>query len=471
MQRYRLFIDGEWQDGGLGTKDVVSPSTEEPVASIPVAGPSDLDRTLAAAVRERDAWAQTNVSHRAKTLWRAAEILEGKFSVTAPQMVREQGKTLSEARGELERARETFLWSARHAEELCKPVDIDERRSLLYQPVGIVAAFSPWNYPAVLTARKVAPALAAGCPVIHKAAEEAPAAAVAIVESLHKAGVPRGVISLVFGEPPMISGHLLRSPEVRMVTFTGSTRVGKELAAMAAGNLQKCVLELGGHSPVLVFEDADVASAVRAICEYKFEYAGQSCNAPSRIFIQRSRYDEFVQQLVKHASAIRVGSAEDPEVNMGPMIGAQGPARMKRLTEDALAKGACLLLGGHRCERRGHFWPPTILTNVPSDASIMSEEPFGPILAVARFDTIDDGIELANRTSYGLAAYAFTSAEETQRAVAKHLSGGTVSINVLKGVAPDAPLQGTGDSGYGHEGGVEGFRAFQNLKLINRVGR
>lgn len=470
MDIYRLHIDGAWQNGEQGLKDVVNPSTEEVTAKVPVAGPGDLDKALAAAVRARDAWANTDVLKRAEILARAAEILASKASDTSQRMVREQGKTLPEASGELERARETFLWNAQHAAELCKPVDIDDRRARLSHPVGVVAAFTPWNYPAVLVARKLAPALAAGCTVILKAAEEAPAAAVAIVEALHEAGVPRGVIALVFGDPPMVSAHLLGSPDVRMLTFTGSTRVGKELAALAARNLQTCVLELGGHAPVLVFEDADITSAARAICGYKFEYAGQSCNAPSRIFVHRSRYHDFVQQLVKVATDIPVGPADDPNVQMGPMIGPRGPARMKRLTEDALGKGARLLLGGRAWEGKGYFWPPTVLADVPQAAAIMAEEPFGPILPVAPFDTVDEAIELANATSYGLASYLFTSSKERQRYVSARLSFGSVSLNMLKGVAPDVPNPGLGDSGYGHEGGSEGFRAFQNFKLINRIG-
>jgi succinate-semialdehyde dehydrogenase / glutarate-semialdehyde dehydrogenase len=467
---YRLFIDGTWQDGERGTRDVFNPSTEEAVASIPVAGPVDLDRALAAAAREFNAWARMSASRRAEMLSRAAAILAGRTAQVAQRMACEQGKPLPEAQAELKRADETFLWSARHADELCKPVEIDERRMLLYHPVGVVAAFTPWNYPAVLTARKLASALAAGCTVILKAAEEAPAAAVAIIEALQEAGVPPGVTALVFGKPAMISAHLLASPDVRMLTFTGSTRVGKELAALAAGNLQRCVLELGGHSPVLVFADADIARAVRAICDYKFEYAGQSCNAPSRIFVERSRYADFAQELVRVAAALRVGGAEDTDVQMGPMIGSQGPARMQRLTEDALAKGARLLLGGRRLERKGHFWPPTVLADVPSCAAIMSEEPFGPILAAAPFDTVDEAIELANGTSYGLASYVFTSSRKTQVDVAERLSSGSVGINMLKGVAPDVPLAGTRDSGYGLEGGEQGFRAFQNVKLVNRTG-
>jgi len=469
MTQYRIFIDGRWREGALGNKAVINPATEQPVATIPVAGPRDLDDAISAAVGTRAAWAKTEVPQRAEILRRAAGILAGKIPETARRMVSEQGKTLAEANGELARAVETFVWAAEHAVELCKPTDIDGRRALRYGPVGIVAGFTPWNYPAILTARKLGPALAAGCTFILKAAEEAPAAAVAIVESLQDAGLPDGVVSLVFGDPPMISTYLLNSPEVRMVSFTGSTQVGKEIAATAAKNLQSCVLELGGHSPVLVFEDTDIEAAVRAICEYKFEYAGQSCNAPSRIYVQRTRHDEFIRELVAHAKGIRVGSPEDPDVDMGPMIGARGPARMRRLQADAVEKGAALQLGGHAPNANGYFWLPTILTNVPQSASIMSEEPFGPILPVAAFDTIDDAIALANSTAYGLASYVFCSSQETLNEVTERLEFGSVSINMLKGVSPDVPNPGIKESGIGHEGGVEGFRAFQNVKLTNKV--
>jgi len=471
MKTYQLFIDGAWQAGALGTQEVINPSTEQVAARIPVAGEADLDKALAAAIRARNEWANTDVLMRVEILRKAEQILADKIPLVAQQMVAEQAKTLAEASGELQRARDTFRWSAMHAQDLCKPMQVDERRTLMFRPVGIVAAFTPWNYPAVLTARKIAPALAAGCAVILKAAEEAPASAVALVEALQEAGLPSGVIALVFGDPPKISAQLLASPEVRMITFTGSTRVGKELAALAAKNLQTCVLELGGHSPVLVFDDTDIPSAVRAICDYKFEYAGQSCNAPSRVFVQRSCFDEFLRELLKVAGGIRMGPTDNPAVQMGPMIGAQGPARMGRLTEDAVAKGARVVLGGREPEGQGFFWPPTILTDVPDDAALMSEEPFGPVLPVAPFDTIDEAIEKANRTSYGLASYVFTRSEQRERELLDRLASGSVSVNFLKGIAPDVPNPGLRDSGYGHEGGKEGFRAFQNIKLVNRTGK
>lgn len=470
MKTYRLYIDSAWQDGERGLKDVIDPSTESPVAKVAVAGPGDLDRALAAAVRARGAWADTDARERAAIIKRAAEIIAAKVGETSRRMVREQGKTLPEASGELERAPDTFFWNAAHAEALCKPVQVDSRRSLHPHPVGIVAAFTPWNYPAVIVARKLAPALAAGCVVILKAAEEAPAAPVAIMEALEEAGIPPGVIALVFGDPPMISKHLLESPEVRMLSFTGSTRVGKLLAALAAENLQTSVLELGGHAPVLVFEDADIPSAIAAICDYKFEYAGQSCNAPSRILVHRSRYQDVLNQLMKAIADIRIGPSDRLDVGMGPMIGPQGPQRMKRLVDDALAKGARLVWKGQTPGGKGYFWPPTLLADVPATAAILSEEPFGPVLTVAPFDTDDEAVKLANATTYGLASYVFTASAERQRHVAARLAFGNVSVNMLKGVAPDVPNTGIGDSGYGHEGGREGFRTFQSLKLVNRAG-
>ncbi len=470
MKTYRLYIDGAWRDGERGLKNVIDPSTEKPAAKVAVAGPGDLDRALAAAVRARGAWADTDVRERAAILKRAAEILTAKVGETSRRMVHEQGKTLPEAIGELERAPDTFHWNADQAEALCEPGQIDGRRTLHPHPVGIVAAFTPWNYPAVIVARKLAPALAAGCAVILKAAEEAPAAPVAIVEALEEAGVPPGVVALVFGDPPMISAHLLESPHVRMLSFTGSTRVGKQLAALAAKNLQTSVLELGGHAPVLVFEDADIPSAIAAICDYKFEYAGQSCNAPSRILVHRSRYQDVLDGLVKVAGSIRLGPADGPGVQMGPMIGPRGPERMRRLVDDALAKGARLAWKGQAPAGKGYFWPPTLLADVPATAAILSEEPFGPVLTVAPFDTDDEAVERANATTYGLASYVFTASPARQRHVAERLAFGNVSVNMLKGVAPDVPNTGIGDSGYGHEGGREGFQAFQNLKLVNRTG-
>ena len=319
----------------------------------------------------------------------------------------------------------------------------------------------------MLTARKLGPALAAGCTVILKAAEEAPAAAVAVVASLEEAGIPPGVVSLVFGDPPAISKRLLASPKVRVVSFTGSTRVGRELARLATDQLQRCILELGGHAPVIVLEDADLDKAVRAIADYKFAGAGQSCNAPSRIYVQAPLYEPFVDKLTGAAKCIRVGAGNDPESRMGPMATARGIAMMERLTADAVSRGATATTGGKRLDRPGYFWPPTILRDVPSAAEILREEPFGPLLPVVPFAAIDEAVAMANANRYGLAAYVLTNQKEAAERVAQALAVGAVSINHLAGVAPHVPVGGRNDSGYGYEGGVEGFRGFQSLKALS----
>jgi succinate-semialdehyde dehydrogenase/glutarate-semialdehyde dehydrogenase len=342
-----------------------------------------------------------------------------------------------------------------------------EKRMIVPEAIGVVAAFTPWNYPAVVNARKLAAPLAAGCPVILKGAEETPSGGVFIVEALQQAGVPAGVVSLVFGNPPMISEHLLGSTIVRAMTFTGSTPVGKRLAKIAANNLQRCVLELGGHSPVVVFEDTDLSKAVSAISEYKFECAGQSCNAPSRILVARPIFKTFLTKLVEAAEMIRIGDPDDPATEMGPMANARRIEAMERLTRDAIDRGAKIETGGTRLSRPGFYWPPTILSNVRPDSKVLREEPFGPILTVAPFDSIEQAIEGANATEYGLASYFFSDSPEVQKRMISGLSAGAVSINYLKGVSPDAPNAGINQSGYGYEGGVEGLRAFQNLKLVN----
>ncbi|MER9083164.1 aldehyde dehydrogenase family protein, partial [Mesorhizobium sp. M0895] len=297
------------------------------------------------------------------------------------------------------------------------------------------AAFTPWNYPAVLIARKLAPALAAGCPVILKGAEETPSAAIHIVEALRQAGIPHGVVNLVFGVPAQISEHLLSSRIVKVLTLTGSTAVGKHLAKLAANNLQRCILELGGHSPVVVCEDADLAKAVPAISEYKFECAGQSCNAPSRILVARPLYEEFLSRMTAVAGKIKIGPPDDPATEMGPMANARRIEAMQRLVKDAVDRGARIETGGARLDQPGFYWPPTILTGVPKNATVLHDEPFGPILTVAPFDTIEEAIEEANATDYGLAAYFFTGAVDTKQALIGGVSAGAVSVNYLKGVS------------------------------------
>lgn len=465
---YKLFIDGSWRSGGGGAYlPLFSPATEHEIGRVAAASASDLDDALTSAKAGLPQWSNTPAEERGALLIRAARILTGKIDIAAASLSEEQGKTLAEAKGEYARAVEMLEWNGANAAKTSAPFSIDEKRIIMPEAIGVVAAFTPWNYPAVLNARKLGASLAAGCTVILKAAEETPSAGVHIIEALQEAGIPPGVVSLVFGDPPMISEHLLASPVVRALSFTGSTPVGKQLAKIAAGNLQRCVLELGGHSPVVVFEDADIAKAAWAISEYKFECAGQSCNAPSRILVARSIYQEFLSKLIRAAERIRVGAPDDPETDMGPMANSRRIEAMERLTKDAVNRGAKVETGGKRLDGPGFYWAPTILSNVHPESRVLREEPFGPILTVAPFDTIEEAIEEANRTEYGLASYVFTGSREIQERMIRSLAAGAVSMNHLKGVSADAPNAGVKQSGYGYEGGLEGVRAFQNLKLVN----
>jgi succinate-semialdehyde dehydrogenase / glutarate-semialdehyde dehydrogenase len=470
MREQLLYLCGEWRPGRGGKfKPVINPATEQEVARVACADSQDLEQALAAAEGGAAKWRDTPAEERGRMLRVAADLLRSRIDAASAMFSEEQGKTVAQARGEFLRAIDTLIWNADQAAALSAAVPSgDGARVVVPEPAGVVAAFVPWNFPAVIAARKLGPALAAGCPVILKAPEEAPSAAAAIVACLAEAGIPPGVLHLVFGDPPAISKQLLASPIVRVVTFTGSTEVGRQLARLSADQLQRCVLELGGHAPVLVFADADLDAAARAIADYKFSCAGQSCNAPSRIFVQSAVYDAFVQRLTAIVESIRVGPGNDPATQMGPMANPRRLEVMERLTSDATRRGASVATGGSRPKRTGYFWLPTLLRDVPDSAAIMQEEPFGPILPIAPFTTVDEAVMKANATRYGLAAYVFTGSAQLSEEIAGRLADGHVAINHLQGVPPDFPIAGINDSGYGYEGGVEGFRSFQSLKLISR---
>lgn len=463
-----LFIAGVWREGAeRRAGEIINPATEEPVGPIAHAGPQDVDAAIAAAAAALPSWSQAGVGRRAAVLGDAARIIADTRDAAAAALTEEQGKTLSESRLELTRAVETLLWHADGgAQALAPGAESRVPHIVRPEPIGVVGAFVPWNYPAVIAARKLAAALLAGCTVVLKAAEEAPSAAVHLVRALATAGLPSGVVNVVCGDPPAIAARILDSPVVRAVSFTGSTAVGKQLAQRAALGLKRCVLELGGHAPVLVFADADLEAAVQAVAAYKFECAGQSCNAPSRVYVERPLYEPFVERMARVACQLRVGDGADPSTEMGPLANPRRLAAMTRLTDDALACGARLVTGGARVPRRGYFWPPTILADVPQTAAVMSEEPFGPLLPIAPFAAFEDAVALANASAYGLAAYVFTRSPDTAAAAAARLAAGSVGINELRGVAPDVGMAGIKDSGYGYEGGRLGIEAFLNLKVV-----
>jgi succinate-semialdehyde dehydrogenase/glutarate-semialdehyde dehydrogenase len=469
----RLFIAGEWREGA-GWLDVLDPATEERAGGVALATAADVDDAVSAAGAAFPAWARTPGHERGAVLVRAAALLESRADVVVHGLMREAGKTRTDAEGEHRRAVETLRWNGEEAGRIeggsLDGMARDGRRSLIPTPLGVVAAFTAWNFPAVLAARKLGAALAAGCTVVLKASELAPTAAGEVVRALADAGLPAGALNLVFGEPREVAGRLLGAREVRAVTFTGSTAVGRQIAALAANDLKRCVLELGGHAPVIVADDADIGLALRSIVPAKFGSAGQSCLAPSRLFVHESCHEAFVSGLAEAARSLRVGIPEvDPDAQMGPVISRQRLAALERLTEDAAARGARIVCGGARVGECGFFWAPTVIVGVPDEADLMREEPFGPIAAVASFRTLEEAIRRANRTDYAFGGYVFTRSLHTRDTAVRDLRASNIGINQMAPSLPDAPLGGMHDSGYGYEGGSGGIRAFQHLRLVSET--
>ena len=472
----RLLIAGAWRDGANGRSgEVVNPANREVIGRFACAEGRDLDDALAAAQAGFAAWRATAPARRAEVLAAAAELLAQRSEDIARIITLEQGKPLFESRLELARAVDTFRWYAEQAGALGKR-DYPERPGGVRQhsapePVGVVAAFTAWNFPAILPARKLAPALAAGCSVILKAAEETPATAARMAEALADAGLPDGVLNLVYGDPAMISEALLARPEVRKLSFTGSVPVGILLAKQAAANLTRCTLELGGHAPVIVFADADVESAAKDTAAFKYRNAGQVCVAPSRFFIERPVYRDFVDAFADIARNLRLGDGLDEATGMGPMANVRRIEAMERLVADAGANGAETRCGGARYGDAdgGYFWQPTVLAEVPDSASVMLEEPFGPVAPITAFDHADEVIARANSLPYGLASYLFTGDETTAQRVIGGLETGTIGVNTLLPAQPDTPLGGVKHSGYGYEGGREGMDGFLHLKLVTQA--
>ena len=468
----RIFIGGNWLAGEAGLRPVINPASEAPMGRVSLASPAQLDAAIDAASAARRTWRNATPGDRGGVLVRAAGLLRERMDRLARQLTLEQGKTLTESRGEITRAIETLAWNGEEAVRIAgrsvpgrTPGSTRRRQPV---PLGVVAAFTAWNFPAVLATRKLGAALAAGCTVVLKAAEEAPYTAAAIVAALADAGLPAGVVNLVFGDPPVVARHLLAHPAIRKVTFTGSTAVGREIAKLAAADLKRCTFELGGHAPVILAADGDVDGAVAATLAFKFASAGQSCIAPSRFYIHRGRYGEFLDKFTAAARGIAVGDGFDPASKMGPVANPRRLAAMERYSGDARQHGAELMLGGKRLERPGWFWSPTVLGNVSDEASVMNEEPFGPIAAMAAFDDLEDAIARANRLAYGFAAYAYTGSLKTAEYLADRLEAGNVGINQMCPALPDMPTGGMGDSGYGYEGGREGIEEFMHYKLVSQ---
>lgn len=469
----KLFIAGEWRTGAGGEREVIDPGTGQASGRVNLAGEADIDHAVAAADGVRKAWRDTPAVERGAILIKAAALLRERATDIARGLTLEQGKTLAESGGEINRAIETLTWNGEEASRIggrsLPGRARNTSRMLVPTPIGVVAAFTAWNFPAVLTTRKLGAALAAGCPVVLKAAEEAPYTAAAVVQALADAGAPPGVVNLLFGDPPLVAGRMLKAPEVRKITFTGSTRVGKELARLAAGDLKRCTFELGGHAPVIVCADGNVDAAVTATMAFKFTSAGQSCIAPSRFYIHKSRIQEFAGKFTAAARALKVGNGTEAGMQMGSLANERRLAAMERYTGDAVAMGGELTAGGEQLDRPGFFWSPTVLVSVPDRAAVMQEEPFGPIAPMASFEDMDEAITRANAVPYGFAAYLFTQSLSVAARFVNEIEAGNIGINQMSPSLPDAPVGGLKDSGYGYEGGREGIEAFLHFKLVSET--
>lgn len=469
-----LFIAGQWRGSSNGeTLEVQDPATETRVADLPVATTQDLDAAIQAAAAAFHTWALRPAMERAAILRSGAALLRARADAIAARLTLEQGKPFAEAKGEVTNGADILEWYAdegRRAYGRVIPSRTPGATAIATrEPVGPVAAFSPWNFPVSQAARKLGAALASGCSIILKGPEEAPSAVCELVRALADGGVPAGTVNLVFGRPDEISRHLIPAPEIRKVSFTGSVPVGKHLAAMAAGHMKPATMELGGHSPVVVFDDADVDAAATLLAAFKHRNAGQVCIAPTRFFIQDNVHDAFVSRYLERCATIKVGPGSDAATTMGPLATMRRLEAVSNLVAQAQKDGAQLLAGGKRIGNVGNFYAPTVLGAIPTDSRIMNDEPFGPVTLINRFSSDDEALKMANSTNYGLAAYGFTASGKRAARLSRELRAGMVSINHL-GLGPvETPFGGVLDSGYGREGGPEGLDAYLVTKFTSQV--
>ncbi|MEP9379441.1 NAD-dependent succinate-semialdehyde dehydrogenase [Aquabacter sp. CN5-332] len=471
----QLHIAGQWRDAEGGRSiPVLNPATEEQIGTVAHASRGDLDQALDAAAKGFKLWSKVSAYDRSKVMRKAADILRERVPDIARLMTMEQGKPLAEAKVEILAAADIIEWFAEEARRAYGRV-VPARAPGIYQlvikePVGPVAAFTPWNFPINQVVRKLSAALAAGCSIIVKAPEETPASPAELIRAFVDAGVPAGVIGLVYGVPSEISEYLIPHPVIRKVTFTGSTPVGKMLSAMAGAHMKRITMELGGHSPVIVFDDADVDAAAKQIAAAKFRNAGQVCVSPTRFMVQEKAYDQFVDRFVAHTKTIKVGNGLEDGINMGPLANERRVPAIEALLADAQQKGAEVKTGGSRIGNKGYFFEPTVVTGVSREMRMMNEEPFGPLAMIFPFSDFDEAVEEANRLPFGLASYAYTRSAKTANAIAASVEAGMMTINHLGLALPEVPFGGVKDSGFGSEGGSEAIEAYLNPKFVSQAG-
>ncbi|KQY68924.1 NAD-dependent succinate-semialdehyde dehydrogenase [Ensifer sp. Root142] len=468
-----LHIDGKWRPARSGkSTPVVDPATEEAIGTVAWAEVADLDEALEAAQKGFEIWRRTSSFDRGKIMRAAAALLKQRADDIAWLMTREQGKPLGQSKGEILSAADIIDWFAEEGRraygQIIPPRAPNVTQMTVKVPVGPVAAFTPWNFPINQVVRKLSAALTTGCSIIVKAPEETPASPAELIRCFVDAGVPDGVVNLVYGVPAQISQYLISHPVIRKMSFTGSTPVGKSLASLAGLHMKRATMELGGHAPVIVTEDADVDEAVAVMAGSKYRNAGQVCVSPTRFLVQERVADRFIDGFTAASQAIKVGNGLDSTTDMGPLANERRIPAIEKLIVDAVEQGGRLTTGGHRIGNRGYFFEPTVLADVPRSAAIMNDEPFGPVAIINRYSELDDAIEEANRLPFGLAAYAFTGSQKQSDRIAAEIESGMISINHLGLALPEVPFGGIKDSGYGTEGGSEAIDAYLETRFVTR---
>ena len=470
----KLFIDGKWLNGeGRKGEDVINPATGKVLAHLPHASKADLDEALAAAAKGFQVWKNTTAYDRGKIMRKAADLLRERADFVSKVQTQEQGKPYVESRGEVLTSADIIDWYAEEGRRSYGRIVPGRtkgvRQIVTQEPIGVVAAFTPWNFPTLTPVRKIAGALAAGCSIIIKASEETPGGCVELVKCFADAGLPAGVLNLVFGVPANVSEHLIPSDIVRKVSFTGSIPVGKHLAALTGKHMKRATMELGGHSPVVVFEDADPEKAADTIAAFKYRNAGQVCISPTRFYVQEKGYSKFLARFTEYAKGLKLGDGLEKGITLGPLANPRRLDAMEAIVIDAKARGGKIQTGGTRHGNQGYFFEPTVITDIPDDSKIMTEEPFGPIAPIVPFKTFDEVVERANSLPFGLAAYAFTASSATAIAIGDAINSGMVGVNSVAISTPETPFGGIKESGYGSEGGIEGLQAYMNTKFISQA--
>lgn len=474
-EKLELLIGGRFRAGSDGKSEpVLNPATEEVLGEVPHASAADLTEAVDAAVEGFRVWKAMPALERQKIMEKAARLIEDRRAGIAENLTLEMGKPVAESDMELGFTIDVLRWYGEEGKRaygrLVPPRIPGMRQMVTKEPVGPVAAFVAWNFPGVNVMRKVAGALGAGCSIVIKASEETPATCVTIARCLMEAGLPDGVLNVVFGEPDAVSRHLLADQRIRKLSFTGSSPIGKHLQKLAAENLIRCTMELGGHAPVIVFDDADIGKTAQMAATAKFRNAGQVCVSPTRFYVQDKVYNDFTDAFTEATKAVKVGNGMDEGVVMGPLVGHRRLDVMQEFVDDGVKHGATVTTGGERIGNQGYFYAPTVMKDVPEDALIMNEEPFGPVAPIASFESYDEVVGRANKLNFGLAAYAFTQDGDRAAKLSADIESGMVALNSFMVSTPETPFGGVNESGYGSEGGIEGLDAYLRTKFVTETG-